>query len=90
MISWIKRKGVTLIELLIFGLIIAALSAIAIPRISKTADAAKHNREKPLNQKTDAKIGRQREQGHHQGSGETRQSRAKPKRHGVHLIGRDT
>ena len=41
MISWIKRKGVTLIELLIVVLILAALSAIAIPRISKAADAAK-------------------------------------------------
>jgi prepilin-type N-terminal cleavage/methylation domain-containing protein len=37
----IKRKGVTLIELLIVVLILAALSAIAIPRISKSAQSAK-------------------------------------------------
>jgi general secretion pathway protein G len=36
-----KRKGVTLIELLIVVLILAALSAIAIPRISKSATQAK-------------------------------------------------
>ncbi|MBW8015220.1 MAG: prepilin-type N-terminal cleavage/methylation domain-containing protein [Planctomycetes bacterium] len=36
-----KRKGVTLIELLIVVLILAALSAIAIPRISKSATNAK-------------------------------------------------
>ena len=35
------RKGVTLIELLIVVLILAALSAIAIPRISQSADNAK-------------------------------------------------
>jgi len=38
-----KRKGVTLIELLIVVLILAALSAIAIPRISKSAQNAKQN-----------------------------------------------
>lgn len=37
----IKRKGVTLIELLIVVLILAALSAIAIPRISQSATRAK-------------------------------------------------
>jgi len=36
-----KRKGVTLIELLIVVLILAALSAIAIPRISQSATNAK-------------------------------------------------
>jgi general secretion pathway protein G len=36
-----KRKGVTLIELLIVVLILAALSAIAIPRISQSATKAK-------------------------------------------------
>ena len=36
-----KRKGVTLIELLIVVLILAALSAIAIPRISQSATRAK-------------------------------------------------
>ncbi|AQT69772.1 PilD-dependent protein PddA [Anaerohalosphaera lusitana] len=35
------KKGVTLIELLIVVLILAALSAIAIPRISKSATNAK-------------------------------------------------
>jgi prepilin-type N-terminal cleavage/methylation domain-containing protein len=35
------RKGVTLIELLIVVLILAALSAIAIPRISQSATQAK-------------------------------------------------
>ena len=35
------RKGVTLIELLIVVLILAALSAIAIPRISQSATNAK-------------------------------------------------
>ena len=35
------RKGVTLIELLIVVLILAALSAIAIPRISISADNAR-------------------------------------------------
>ncbi|MCK5000138.1 MAG: prepilin-type N-terminal cleavage/methylation domain-containing protein [Anaerohalosphaera sp.] len=36
-----NRKGVTLIELLIVVLILAALSAIAIPRISQSATNAK-------------------------------------------------
>ena len=36
-----NRKGVTLIELLIVVLILAALSAIAIPRISQSAENAK-------------------------------------------------
>ena len=36
-----NRKGVTLIELLIVVLILAALSAIAIPRISQSATKAK-------------------------------------------------
>ena len=36
-----NRKGVTLIELLIVVLILAALSAIAIPRISQSAANAK-------------------------------------------------
>ncbi len=35
------RKGITLIELLIVVLILAALSAIAIPRISQSANNAK-------------------------------------------------
>ena len=38
-----KREGVTLIELLIVVLILAALSAIAIPRISQSAHNAKQN-----------------------------------------------
>ena len=38
-----KRRGVTLIELLIVVLILAALSAIAIPRISQSATNAKKN-----------------------------------------------
>jgi len=38
-----KSKGVTLIELLIVVLILAALSAIAIPRISQSAHNAKRN-----------------------------------------------
>ena len=36
-----KQKGVTLIELLIVVLILAALSAIAVPRISQSATNAK-------------------------------------------------
>ena len=36
-----KRKGVTLVELLIVVLILAALSAIAIPRITQSATNAK-------------------------------------------------
>lgn len=38
-----QKKGVTLIELLIVVLILAALSAIAIPRISQSAQNAKSN-----------------------------------------------
>ena len=38
-----KRTGVTLIELLIVVLILAALSAIAIPRITQSAQNAKTN-----------------------------------------------
>ncbi len=38
-----KSEGVTLIELLIVVLILAALSAIAIPRISQSAQNAKQN-----------------------------------------------
>jgi prepilin-type N-terminal cleavage/methylation domain-containing protein len=37
------RKGFTLIELLIVVLILAALAAIAIPRITQSADNAKKN-----------------------------------------------
>lgn len=43
MVNRKERKGVTLIELLIVVLILAALSAIAIPRISKSATNAKQN-----------------------------------------------
>ena len=43
MVKTAKRKGVTLIELLIVVLILAALSAIAIPRISQSATNAKVN-----------------------------------------------
>jgi len=43
MTKMIKRKGVTLIELLIVVLILAALAAIAIPRISQSATTAKAN-----------------------------------------------
>ena len=38
-----QKKGVTLIELLIVVLILAALSAIAIPRISQSAQNARAN-----------------------------------------------
>ena len=38
-----ERKGITLIELLIVVLILAALSAVAIPRISQSANNAKKN-----------------------------------------------
>jgi len=40
MTKTMKRKGVTLIELLIVVLILAALAAIAIPRISQSAQNA--------------------------------------------------
>ena len=43
MLTATKRKGVTLIELLIVVLILAALSAIAIPRISQSATNARQN-----------------------------------------------
>ena len=43
MFTMTKKKGVTLIELLIVVLILAALSAIAIPRISQSASNAKAN-----------------------------------------------
>ncbi|MBE0537655.1 MAG: prepilin-type N-terminal cleavage/methylation domain-containing protein [Phycisphaerae bacterium] len=43
MVRRMKREGVTLIELLIVVLILAALSAIAIPRISQSAHNAKQN-----------------------------------------------
>ncbi len=43
MSMFFRRKGVTLVELLIVVLILAALSAIAIPRISKSAQNAKQN-----------------------------------------------
>lgn len=38
-----NTKGVTLVELLIVVLILAALSAIAIPRISQSAENARQN-----------------------------------------------
>ena len=38
-----SKRGVTLVELLIVVLILAALSAIAIPRISKSAQNARQN-----------------------------------------------
>jgi len=38
-----NKKGVTLVELLIVVLILAALSAIAIPRISQSAENARQN-----------------------------------------------
>ena len=41
MIKTELRKGVTLVELLIVVLILAALAAIAVPRISSSANSAK-------------------------------------------------
>jgi general secretion pathway protein G len=38
-----KRKGVTLIELLIVVLILAALAVVAVPRVSQSAATAKTN-----------------------------------------------
>lgn len=38
-----NNKGVTLVELLIVVLILGALAAIAIPRLTQSADAAKKN-----------------------------------------------
>ena len=43
MIKTVKNRGVTLIELLIVVLILAALASIAIPRISQSATTAKVN-----------------------------------------------
>ncbi len=38
-----NRKGVTLVELLVVLLILAALSAIAIPRVTQSAENARQN-----------------------------------------------
>lgn len=38
-----RRRGVTLIELLIVVLILAALAAVAVPRISKSSENAREN-----------------------------------------------
>ena len=43
MVKTMKKRGVTLIELLIVVLILAALAAIAIPRVSQSAQNAKRN-----------------------------------------------
>ena len=43
MIKLKNKKGITLVELLIVVLILAALSAIAIPRISQSATNARRN-----------------------------------------------
>ncbi|MFH1613912.1 MAG: prepilin-type N-terminal cleavage/methylation domain-containing protein [Planctomycetota bacterium] len=43
MTKLINRKGFTLVELLIVVLILAALAAVAIPRITASAETAKKN-----------------------------------------------